>query len=88
MSEEKLFAVFDNLSAAEDAVMLLDRKGYVMAQISILDVEPETGEDSQHLVAVEGDEEELERASTLLQDSASGITRAASVEDVLEQSEG
>ena len=88
MSAEKLFAVFDSLSAAEDAVMLLDRKGYVMAQISILDVEPETGEDSQHLVVVEGDEDELERASRLLQDSASGITRAESVEEVLEQGEG
>jgi uncharacterized protein YifE (UPF0438 family) len=66
--------------------MLLDRKGYVMAQVSILDVEPEAGEESEHLVVVEGDEGELERARTLLKDSASQVARAESVEEILEGS--
>jgi uncharacterized protein YifE (UPF0438 family) len=87
MSTEKTIAVYDSLSAAETAVMLLDRKGYVMAQVSILDVEPEAGEEGKHLVVVEGDEKELERASTLLHDSATQVTRAESAEDVLERGE-
>jgi hypothetical protein len=71
VAKKVVIAKFDELSEAENAVMILDREGFPMVQISIL-AEGVEGSDptegaENFVVAVEGDAQEASRAKETLQ---------------------
>ena len=70
MTEKLTVAEYEKLSQAENAVMVLDREGFPMAQVNIFArgaEEIQTVDDAEvYLVVVEGSPEEAEKASNIL----------------------
>jgi hypothetical protein len=73
MAEKSTIAEFSELSEAERAVMVLDREGYVMEQVSIyaegLDEGGDVDSAERFLVLVEGDAEGVRRAVKILEEA-------------------
>lgn len=73
MAEKLTIAEYPKLAEAENAVMVLDRKGFPMAQVSIMAEGVERQQDAEQaenfLVVVEGNPQDAEKAKEALEDT-------------------
>jgi hypothetical protein len=73
MAGELTVAEYQKLAEAENAVMVLDREGFPMAQVSIFAQGVEDGQDVNeaevYLVVVEGTDKDVEKARNILRDT-------------------